>query len=164
MNASFEPLRLVNTYGAFGSVTRERYEVSIEGTSDENITEDTQWREYEFRGKPTDPKRRPPQWAPYHLRLDWLMWFIPLRPTYPPTWFLPFMEKLAARFPSVPFLCHHMAGARLSEGPDAPSLREVLASAALPTMPWATRLIMVTRSSLSQITMPSSIHSASNRT
>ncbi len=26
MNASFEPLHLVNTYGAFGSVTRERYE------------------------------------------------------------------------------------------------------------------------------------------
>jgi len=23
-------------------------------------------------------RRRPPQVAPYHLRLDWLMWFIPL--------------------------------------------------------------------------------------
>ena len=27
MNASFEPLHLVNTYGAFGAVTRERLEV-----------------------------------------------------------------------------------------------------------------------------------------
>jgi hypothetical protein len=27
MNASFDPLHLVNTYGAFGSVSRERYEV-----------------------------------------------------------------------------------------------------------------------------------------
>src|SRR5207244_3850321 len=75
MNASFDPLRLVNTYGAFGSIGRERNEVVVEGTSEERITEETTWREYEFRGKPTDPRRRPPQWAPYHLRLDWLMWF-----------------------------------------------------------------------------------------
>ena len=34
MNSSFDPLRLVNTYGAFGSVTRRRHEVIIEGTSD----------------------------------------------------------------------------------------------------------------------------------
>ena len=34
MNASFEPLHLVNTYGAFGSITRERYEIVIEGTND----------------------------------------------------------------------------------------------------------------------------------
>ena len=34
MNASFNPLHLVNTYGAFGSVTRRRYEVVIEGTDD----------------------------------------------------------------------------------------------------------------------------------
>ena len=32
MNASFDPFRLVNTYGAFGSVSRERYEVVVEGT------------------------------------------------------------------------------------------------------------------------------------
>ncbi len=100
MNASFEPLRLVNTYGAFGSVTRERYEVVIEGTSDERLTADTQWREYEFRGKPTDPKRRPSQWAPYHLRLDWLMWFAALRPRSPPRWFLPFVEKLLENDPA----------------------------------------------------------------
>jgi len=29
--ASFERLHLVNTYGAFGSVTRDRYEIIIEG-------------------------------------------------------------------------------------------------------------------------------------
>ena len=34
---------------------------------------------YEFKGKPGAPQRRPQQWAPYHLRLDWLMWFLPLR-------------------------------------------------------------------------------------
>jgi hypothetical protein len=94
MNASFEPLRLVNTYGAFGSVTRERREVVLEGTCDESVTEDTVWREYEFRGKPGDLKRRPPQWAPYHLRLDWLMWFAGLSPAWTGNWFGPLIQKL----------------------------------------------------------------------
>jgi hypothetical protein len=75
MNASFEPLHLVNTYGAFGHITKQRYEIIIEGTDEAELTPDTVWREYEFKAKPGDPKRRPPQVAPYHLRLDWLMWF-----------------------------------------------------------------------------------------
>src|SRR5262249_43520707 len=70
MNASFDPFHLVNTYGAFGSVSRERNEVVVEGTAD-----GVEWREYHFHGKPTDVRERPRQWAPYHLRLDWLMWF-----------------------------------------------------------------------------------------
>jgi len=94
MNASFEPLRLVNTYGAFGSVTRERYEVAIEGTRETLITRDTVWREYGFRGKPTEPLRRPRQFAPYHLRLDWLMWFAALSRSYAWSWFDPLLEKL----------------------------------------------------------------------
>ena len=52
MNASFEPLHLVNTYGAFGSITRERYEIIIEGTDSDTPTDDAPWREYEFKGKP----------------------------------------------------------------------------------------------------------------
>jgi hypothetical protein len=75
MNTSFNPLQIVNTYGAFGSITKERHEIIIEGTDAEEITEGTVWREYEFRGKPGDPARLAPQIAPYHLRLDWLMWF-----------------------------------------------------------------------------------------
>lgn len=100
MNFSYNPLRLVNTYGAFGSVTRERYEVVIEGTVDSES-----WREYEFKAKPGDPSRRPPQVAPYHHRIDWMMWFLPLRvvvtgrgvrvPSYEP-WFGRFVEKLLA--------------------------------------------------------------------
>ncbi len=74
MNASFEPLHLVNTYGAFGSITRDRYEIVLEGTDSQQIG-NAVWREYEFKGKPGDPSRRPPQVAPYHMRLDWLMWF-----------------------------------------------------------------------------------------
>jgi hypothetical protein len=78
MNASFNPLHLVNAYGAFGTITRQRYEIVIEGTDVEEPDESTTWLEYEFKGKPGDVKRMPRQFAPYHLRLDWLMWFLPL--------------------------------------------------------------------------------------
>jgi lipase maturation factor len=94
MNRSFDPFRLVNTYGAFGTVGRERYEVIIEGTDAEEIGPDAQWREFEFKGKPGDPRRLPPQVAPYHLRLDWLMWFLPLSPVYGESWFVPFLVHL----------------------------------------------------------------------
>ncbi|QEE62007.1 lipase maturation factor family protein [Salinibacterium sp. dk2585] len=76
MNASFNRYHLVNAYGAFGTVTKERYEIVIEGTR--APTPDRGWREYEFKGKPGDPTRVPRQFAPYHLRLDWLMWFLAL--------------------------------------------------------------------------------------
>ncbi len=94
MNFSYDPLHLVNTYGAFGSVTRERHEVVLEGTRDPEPDETADWREYGFKAKPTDPERVPPQIAPYHLRLDWLMWFVPLRPGVHPEWFLRFVEEL----------------------------------------------------------------------
>ncbi|HEX2290267.1 MAG TPA: lipase maturation factor family protein [Pseudonocardiaceae bacterium] len=94
MNYSFNPLHLVNTYGAFGSITRERYEVVIEGTRDASPGEEAEWREYEFVGKPGDPRRRPRQVAPYHLRLDWLMWFAPLSAAYAADWLPRLVEKL----------------------------------------------------------------------
>jgi hypothetical protein len=94
MNAAFNPLHLVNTYGAFGHVTRTRDEVIVEGTDDERPGPDTQWREYEFKGKPGDPRRRPPQVAPYHLRLDWLMWFVGISPAYGEPWLGRFLVKL----------------------------------------------------------------------
>jgi hypothetical protein len=94
MNFNYNPLHLVGTYGAFGSVTRPRYEVVVEGTDSDPITASSSWREYEFKGKPTDPNRRPPQVAPYHLRLDWLMWFAALSSYQDQPWFLPFMARL----------------------------------------------------------------------
>ena len=94
MNTSFDPLHLVNTYGAFGSITKERYEIVIEGTDEPVLTPNTAWREYEFKAKPGDVRRRPPQYAPYHLRLDWLMWFAAMSsPMYHP-WFAPLVVKL----------------------------------------------------------------------
>lgn len=46
----------------------------------------------------------------------------------------PALRKLARRFPSVVFLCHHMAGARAAEPPPHPNLQEVLKSAAVPNI------------------------------
>jgi hypothetical protein len=90
MNASFNRWHLVNAYGAFGSVTRRRYEIVIEGTMDPAGGE---WRAYEFRGKPGDPRRVPRQFAPYHLRLDWLMWFLALG-SADDRWFRALLVKL----------------------------------------------------------------------
>jgi hypothetical protein len=102
MNASYNPLHLVGSYGAFGSVTRTRHEVILEGTLDDDPTA-PQWREYQLWAKPGDPRRRPGQWAPYHLRLDWMLWFLPLRIVITPTslltrgqplWFRRLVDKL----------------------------------------------------------------------
>jgi hypothetical protein len=75
MNTSFTRLPLVNTYGAFGSVGRERAQLVVEGTTDETITPQTRWIAYEFKCQPGDPARRPCWMSPYHYRLDWLLWF-----------------------------------------------------------------------------------------
>lgn len=76
MNVSFNPLRIVNTYGAFGSVTKERVEVILQGTASPNASAPgAVWEDYEFKCKPGDLRRRPCLISPYHHRLDWLMWF-----------------------------------------------------------------------------------------
>ncbi|MDB5151205.1 MAG: lipase maturation factor family protein [Mucilaginibacter sp.] len=75
MNTSFDPLELVNTYGAFGSVGQERFNVVFEGTEDENPGDNADWKPYIYKGLPVLPDQRPPQIAPYQLRLDWQMWF-----------------------------------------------------------------------------------------
>jgi hypothetical protein len=94
MNYSYNPLHLSNTYGAFGSVTKQRYEIVVEGTDELIVTGETKWREYEFRAKPGDPLRLPPQVAPYHLRLDWLMWFAAMSSYTDYPWFVNFVAKL----------------------------------------------------------------------
>jgi hypothetical protein len=75
MNTSFTRLPIVNTYGAFGSVGRERLQLVFEGTLDERITPETKWLPYAFKCQPGDPARRPCWMSPYHYRLDWLLWF-----------------------------------------------------------------------------------------
>jgi hypothetical protein len=75
MNTSFDPLELVNTYGAFGTVGKERFNVVFEGTDAATLDAETEWRPYIYKGLPVELNRRPPQIAPYQLRLDWQMWF-----------------------------------------------------------------------------------------
>ena len=77
MNYCWNRWHLVGAYGAFGSVTKERYEVVIEGTLSDNPLDESEWKEYVMKGKPVELNRTPPIVAPYHLRLDWMIWFLP---------------------------------------------------------------------------------------
>ena len=94
MNASFEPFHLVNTYGAFGSVGKERDEIIIEGTDELEITDKTVWREFEFHCKPGDVDRRPCVVSPYHYRLDWQLWFAAMSSFDKNPWFIHLIAKL----------------------------------------------------------------------
>ena len=116
MNASFNRLGLGNAYGAFGSMTETRNEIIIEGWIDDGDAEraaidsaeggagadspsrddpDAGWREYRFKGKPGDVLRRGPVVAPYHLRLDWLMWFAALG-DYRQSWFSELVRRIGS--------------------------------------------------------------------
>eukprot|EP01084_Bolivina_argentea_P285599 489794_1 len=65
---------IVNSYGKFAVMTTFRHELIFEGTID-NI----EWKRYEFKYKPSDVNYRP-RFALCHLpRLDWRLWFLPLR-------------------------------------------------------------------------------------
>jgi len=77
MNASFGSFRLVNTYGAFGSVGQARYEPIVSISYDEMGKD---WIELEFPCKPGSVTRRPCFCAPYHYRLDWNIWFLGFKP------------------------------------------------------------------------------------
>ena len=95
MNRSFSSWRIVNTYGAFGSVGSERAEIVIEGR--EKGSED--WLEYDFKCKPGALEKRPCWISPYHYRLDWLAWFAGLeigygRGVYRETWLVHLIWKL----------------------------------------------------------------------
>jgi len=94
MNTSFNRLNLVNTYGAFGSVGRERDEIIFEGTSSATPDDSAVWQEYEFKAKPGDPRRRPALVAPYHLRLDWQIWFAAMASPGEYPWTIHFVWKL----------------------------------------------------------------------
>ncbi len=74
MNRSFDRFDLVNTYGAFGTVGKERYEVILQGTNDTEVSK-AKWYDYNFKCKPGDVTRRPCVIAPYQLRIDWQIWF-----------------------------------------------------------------------------------------
>jgi hypothetical protein len=94
MNTAHDPFELVNSYGAFGSVGKVRHEIILEGTSDDEIGESTQWRPYEFKCKPGDPKRQPCLLSPYHLRVDWQIWFAAMEAPEENPWAIHLIWKL----------------------------------------------------------------------
>jgi hypothetical protein len=94
MNTGFDPFEIVNTYGAFGSVGRERDEIVFEGTTEPVVTDSTTWKAYEFRCKPGDPNRRPCFMSPYHYRIDWQIWFAAMTEPDQAPWTLHFVWKL----------------------------------------------------------------------
>jgi len=101
MNTSFDPLDLVNTYGAFGSVGRERLNVVFEGSNDEVPDEKANLKSYRYKGLPVDLNKRPPQIAPYQLRLDWQMWFASMSTADEYPWTLHLIFKLLHNDPDV---------------------------------------------------------------
>jgi hypothetical protein len=68
-----EAFRIVNGYGLFRVMTKDRCEILLEGSAD-----GVEWMPYEFRWKPGDVKRAPGWCAPHQPRLDWQMWFAAL--------------------------------------------------------------------------------------
>lgn len=94
MNTSFNSLDLVNTYGAFGTVGTERLNVVFEGNDSATPEIDGEWKPYLYKGLPVLLDRRPPQIAPYQLRLDWQMWFAAMRTPNEYPWTIHLVWKL----------------------------------------------------------------------
>jgi len=68
-----EPFRISNEYGLFAVMTRARYEIEFQGSSDGQA-----WVAYPFRYKPQNPREAPHLYAPYQPRFDWNLWFASL--------------------------------------------------------------------------------------
>ncbi len=90
------PLRTFNHYGLFAVMTTSRPEIVVEGSDDGVV-----WKEYEFKYKPGDVKRRPGFVAPHQPRLDWQMWFAALGNYRQNPWFINFCYRLLQGSPEV---------------------------------------------------------------
>jgi predicted DCC family thiol-disulfide oxidoreductase YuxK len=77
-----EAFRIVNGYGLFRVMTKDRGEIVIEGSAD-----GIDWLPYEFKWKPGDVKRAPGWCAPHQPRVDWQMWFAALGTPQQNPWF-----------------------------------------------------------------------------
>jgi hypothetical protein len=94
MNTSFDPLELVNTYGAFGSIGKERLNVVFQGTDADKPDANAVWKDYLYRTLPVALDKRPVQIAPYQPRLDWQMWFASMSNVNQYPWTLHLVWKL----------------------------------------------------------------------
>ena len=96
------PFRSVNGYGLFRTMTTERPEIVVEGSSDGVL-----WTEVPFRWKAGDPHRAPGFVQPHMPRLDWQMWFAALGPRAEAHWLLPLASHLLNPSPAVLALLNH---------------------------------------------------------
>jgi predicted DCC family thiol-disulfide oxidoreductase YuxK len=84
-----EAFRIVNGYGLFRVMTKDRFEIVIEGSAD-----GIEWAPYEFKWKPGDVKRAPGWCAPHQPRLDWQMWFAALGSPQQNPWLVGLIVRL----------------------------------------------------------------------
>jgi hypothetical protein len=70
---ALEPFRIANRYGLFAVMTRGRYEIEFQGSTDGQ-----NWVAYPFRCKPQELSQAPRIYAPYQPRFDWNLWFASL--------------------------------------------------------------------------------------
>jgi hypothetical protein len=70
---ALEPFRIANAYGLFAVMTRNRYEIEFQGSTD-----GVHWAAYPFRYKPQDVRKAPGIYAPYQPRFEWNLWFASL--------------------------------------------------------------------------------------
>ena len=84
-----EAFRIVNGYGLFREMTKDRCEIVLEGSAD-----GIDWLPYEFKWKPGDVKRLPGWCAPHQPRLDWQMWFAALGTPRENPWFVGLIFRL----------------------------------------------------------------------
>ena len=87
---------LVNVYGPFAVMTKERPEIIVQGSND-----GVSWREYEFKYKPGEPNKKLSWNIPHQPRLDWQLWFAALQNSNDNAWFAHFMQKLLEGSPEV---------------------------------------------------------------
>jgi len=100
-----ETFRVVNGYGLFRVMTKDRNEIVIEGSTD-----GFDWKPYEFKWKPGDVMRAPGWCQPHQPRLDWQMWFAALGSVRQNPWFVQTViallhgkKEVAALFATNPF-------------------------------------------------------------
>lgn len=103
---------LGNHYGLFANMTKQRDEIAIEVkvAGKDEIRAEEGWQQIEFQYKPDDIFRPPKPIIPFfHLpRLDWMMWFLALKPStqFYPKWFWNLMLSLAESNDDVLALLH----------------------------------------------------------